>query len=217
MSNQIKIIAEDANKITMLDYFDGQPVHFYFDKITQEVYIDANDVAACLGYANHHEMIGSDEGLDAILDYQKSHPGVPFLTKPEDIQHSINETTNTMQVLKEPMTVRQFIKSMEGAPDEALDQPMRIYFAARGQGGGTVQYSNEVLKPLYFNEDVYIGPDGIFKERDVKSMSLEPSTDETPQEYIDSYNLYIPKFQVMLQIDRDPNGATDLPESDLKL
>lgn len=75
MAERMKIIAEDAERITMLDYFEGKPVRFYKAKATGELYVNGEDMAQMLGYEDAETMLGSDAALDAMLEHQKEHPG----------------------------------------------------------------------------------------------------------------------------------------------
>lgn len=76
---RMKVIAEDAKRITMLDYFEGQPVRFYMDKATREVHVNADDMAKCLGYADQHELLSQDAALDVLNEHHKQNPDKPFL------------------------------------------------------------------------------------------------------------------------------------------
>lgn len=80
----MKIIAEDDKQITMLDYFEGQPMRFYKEKATGEIYVNADDMAKILGYTDQDELLGSDAALDALLEYQKENPDKPFLRTSDD-------------------------------------------------------------------------------------------------------------------------------------
>jgi hypothetical protein len=78
MSERMRIIAEDAERITMLDYFEGKPVRFYKDKATGEVHINGEDMAMCMGYESLEELMATDHALDAMIEYNKEHPGKPM-------------------------------------------------------------------------------------------------------------------------------------------
>ncbi len=76
---RMKIIAEDAERVTILDYFEGQPVHFYMNKATREFYINADDMAKIMGYADQHELLSQDAALDILSEHHKQNPDKPFL------------------------------------------------------------------------------------------------------------------------------------------
>lgn len=83
MQNQperMKIIDEDADKITMLDHFEGRPVRYYKNKATQEIYVNADDMAKILGFKDQHELLSQDATLDVLNEEQKLNPNKPFLT-----------------------------------------------------------------------------------------------------------------------------------------
>lgn len=85
MAERMKIIAEDAKTITMLDYFQGHPMHFYMDKATREIHVSAQDMAKALGYKDQEALLGSDAALDALLEYRKKNPDKPFLKTRDDL------------------------------------------------------------------------------------------------------------------------------------
>ncbi len=75
----MKIIAEDTKRVTMLSYYEGKPVHFYMDKATREIYINSDDMAKVMGYADQHELLSQDAALDMLSEYHKQNPYKPFL------------------------------------------------------------------------------------------------------------------------------------------
>lgn len=77
---RMKIIAEDTERFTMLDYFEGQPVRFYKSKKTNEVYVNADDMAKILGYKNQEELLSQDATLDVLNEEHRLNPDKPFLT-----------------------------------------------------------------------------------------------------------------------------------------
>ncbi|MFC5270028.1 hypothetical protein [Adhaeribacter terreus] len=77
---RMKIIAEDAERITMIDHFEGHPVRFYFDKASGQVLVNADDMAIILGYKNQHDLLSQDAALDILNEHHKQNPDQPFLT-----------------------------------------------------------------------------------------------------------------------------------------
>ncbi len=77
---RMKVIAEDSERITMLDHFQGQPVRFYKDKSTNEVFVNADDMAKILGYKDQHDLLSQDATIVVLNEEQRLNPGKPFLT-----------------------------------------------------------------------------------------------------------------------------------------
>jgi len=50
-------------------------VRFSRNKFTGEVKMDANDCARCLGFGSINDLLGTDNGLDAINKWLKDNPG----------------------------------------------------------------------------------------------------------------------------------------------
>lgn len=60
-------------------YFEGYPVTFIKNKLTGEIYIDADEVVQAMGIASDfNEYLGTDEGLDLINEWKQEHPDIPF-------------------------------------------------------------------------------------------------------------------------------------------
>jgi hypothetical protein len=76
---RMKVIAEDSQRITMLDHFEGQPMRFYLDKATKQVYVNADDMAKIMGYSGQHDLLSQDAALDILLEHQRQNPSQPFL------------------------------------------------------------------------------------------------------------------------------------------
>lgn len=72
---EMKILHQNDKEIITLGYYQGKPVRFHYDKATKEVHVNADDLAKALGFEGQEEMMSSDEGLDAFLEYQKQNPG----------------------------------------------------------------------------------------------------------------------------------------------
>ena len=51
----------------------GQKVNVLLRKLDKEFLIDASDLAQCMGLDSEHEMLGSDKGLDAMLEFNRMH------------------------------------------------------------------------------------------------------------------------------------------------
>ncbi len=75
----MEIVKETLTDIVFLDYFEGNPVYFYKNKLTGEININADDALRAMGYEGTFEnYLGTDEGLDFINDWKKENPGKPF-------------------------------------------------------------------------------------------------------------------------------------------
>lgn len=77
---RMKVIAENAERITMLDHFESQPVRFYLDKASGQLLVNADDMAKILGYKDQHDLLSQDEALDILNEHHKQNPDQPFLT-----------------------------------------------------------------------------------------------------------------------------------------
>ena len=78
-TERMKVIAEDAERITMLDNFEGQPCRFYLDKASGQVLVNADDMAKILGYKDQHDLLSQDAALDILNEHHKQNPDQPFL------------------------------------------------------------------------------------------------------------------------------------------
>lgn len=75
----MEIIKETPTEIIFLDYFEGNPVHFVKNKLTEEISINADDAIRAMGYdGTFNDYLGTDEGLDFICEWKKNNPGMPF-------------------------------------------------------------------------------------------------------------------------------------------
>ena len=75
----MEIVKETLTDIVYLDYFEGNPVHFYKNKLTGEININADDALRAMGYeGTFKDYLGTDEGLDFINEWKKENPGKPF-------------------------------------------------------------------------------------------------------------------------------------------
>ena len=72
------IIFEDSESVIFEDYFEGTPIRFVCNKLTNEIKVDAQAVARCLGYASFDELLSTDEALDGINEIKKEFPGRPL-------------------------------------------------------------------------------------------------------------------------------------------
>lgn len=78
-TERMKVIAEDAERVTMLDHFEGHPVRFYLDKASGQILVNADDMAKVLGYKDQHELLSQDAALDILNEHKKQNPDQPFL------------------------------------------------------------------------------------------------------------------------------------------
>ena len=69
-----KIIEETDQHTIFIDYFEGSPIQFIYDKQRDELRINADDVFKAMGYSGLFEYLGSDEGLDAISKSKDEDP-----------------------------------------------------------------------------------------------------------------------------------------------
>jgi hypothetical protein len=75
----MKLISENSIVAIFEDEFMGHSVHFYKNKITGEITINADHVIRVCGLGNSlDEFLSTDEGLDTINRYNKEHPGKSF-------------------------------------------------------------------------------------------------------------------------------------------
>jgi prophage antirepressor-like protein len=71
----VKQTKEDEKYIYFLDYFRGNRIEVMKDKISGEIFFNADDVVRCLGIGNTmNEFLSSDEGLDWINELKKEYP-----------------------------------------------------------------------------------------------------------------------------------------------
>jgi hypothetical protein len=69
-----KIIEETDQHTIFIDYFEGNPIRFIYDKQRDELKINADDAFKALGYSGLSDFLGSDEGLDAISKIKEEDP-----------------------------------------------------------------------------------------------------------------------------------------------
>lgn len=75
----MEVVKETLTEIIFRDYFEGNPVHFFKNKITGQISINADDAIKAMGYdGTFIDYLGTDEGLDFISAWKKEHPGTPF-------------------------------------------------------------------------------------------------------------------------------------------
>lgn len=75
----MEVVKETLTEIIFRDYFEGNPVHFFKNKITGQISINADDAIRAMGYnGTFEDYLGTNEGLDFILEWKKQHPDKPF-------------------------------------------------------------------------------------------------------------------------------------------
>ncbi|MFG5856868.1 hypothetical protein LDB17_01505 [Dysgonomonas sp. Shenzhen-Wh21] len=79
MNKDLIKTGEDNTNEYFTAYYQGQPITFSKNKLTDEVHINADQAIQALGFdGSFRDYLGTDEGLDLISDWKKDHPDIPF-------------------------------------------------------------------------------------------------------------------------------------------
>lgn len=79
MNKDLIKTGEDNTNEYFTAYYQGQPITFSKNKLTDEVHINADQAIQALGFdGSFRDYLGTDEGLDLISDWKKEHPDIPF-------------------------------------------------------------------------------------------------------------------------------------------
>ena len=65
-----------------INFEHGWILNLMLNKVTNEVYFDANDVSRCLGLGETiRDFLSTDDGLDTISEFKKEFPDRPIIGK----------------------------------------------------------------------------------------------------------------------------------------
>ena len=85
----MKQIQETPTHLIYLDYFEGQQVRIFKNKLTGEVGFNTDDVAKILGYRNETAML-NDPKVNDVLKQSYSETGKMPLMKIDDYNNNLN-------------------------------------------------------------------------------------------------------------------------------
>jgi hypothetical protein len=105
------------------------------------------------------------------------------------------------------MTLREFIKAAEKLDNEALGQPMRVSLSYTDKNGSYLTtYSPTVINFSVYTEDMLIGPHGV--------TTLRESSNRDPNKAPKMSEIYLPKYQVLLEVPEMGVPEESHPSSD---